>query len=810
MKTIQDQLALEHKMLNIGAANYIKGNESAVEDGRGSEASYARKLMQNFVEPLIGDLNTWLYEQKAGQMGRVRPLLRQIDASKSVYFALKTVFNSLIEQQTAVQVAMDIARYVEDDIRFTKFQNAHKEYYGKILLDFKRKGTTDYRHMHRVLTHSANEMQVDWQGWTNIEKCEVGMRLLNLILCGTNIIQKRTIRISPMKTQTIIVATDETLDWIRKHEDFHKLLNPGRLPCIIPPDDWTSNRQGGYYSPEVRSVTPFLKTYDKAHDAMLAETNMAGIFDTVNKIQRTPWKVNTRVLEIVDQVWNNNLGIGMPGSEKLEPPPSPFKDMAKEDMTAEQKVALDEWKREASEVYTAERERRAKSFQAARVVRLAREYSEYENFWYVWVSDFRGRHYSATAGFSPQGPDLAKGLIRLGNSVELTERGWYWLRVHGANRYGYDKCNFAERAAWVDARHSEILAIASDPLSNRDLWTSADKPYQFLAFCFEYSEACDARLAGVPYFTHLPIGMDGSCNGLQNFSAMLLDEDGGRATNLVPQSVPADIYSAVARVCCDKLRSVDFHPIAQQWLEFASKYGKDGILPRSIAKRPVMTLPYGSTRQSCTQYIFQAIMDIDRDFFAASFAAAVWLTPLLWESIGDVVVAARTAMQWLQVSASTISKANEPIMWITPDGFPVFLSMKKIAKQSVITQLAGNFHYQLGNFTPDVDPRKQRTGVSPNFVHSIDASHLRETVRVGWEKGIEDWALIHDDYGTHASNIDALHEALRLAFVNTYRGGSPLATFKAMHEARGFTLKPLPPTGKLDIEKVKDSEFFFS
>src|SRR5690606_26884152 len=125
------------------------------------------------------------------------------------------------------------------------------------------------------------------------------------------------------------------------------------------------------------------------------------------------------------------------------------------------------------------------------------------------------------------------------------------------------------------------------------------KPWQFLAFLFEYAEA---MATGSPedYVSYLPVGLDGSCNGLQNFSAMLRDPVGGKATNLIPGDKPNDIYAQVAAVCKSKLEGLllkpaypvtdteTSHEYARRWLSFG--------IDRKVAKRPVMTLPYGSTR----------------------------------------------------------------------------------------------------------------------------------------------------------------------------------------------------------------------
>ena len=48
--------------------------------------------------------------------------------------------------------------------------------------------------------------------------------------------------------------------------------------------------------------------------------------------------------------------------------------------------------------------------------------------------------------------------------------------------------------------------------------------------------------------------LDGTCNGLQHYSAMLRDPVGGAAVNLRPSDTPADIYQTVADWVTDALQ----------------------------------------------------------------------------------------------------------------------------------------------------------------------------------------------------------------------------------------------------------------
>jgi DNA-directed RNA polymerase len=575
-----------------------------------------------------------------------------------------------------------------------------------------------------------------------------------------------------------------------------------------------------------------VKTTGKLQQKLLERNDLSLVQEAINCQMKVAWSVNTRVFDVLKTVWAQDLGVGIPHSEKLTAPecPVPTKEALAEQkrvLTDEEQHLLKEWKMIASEVYTQEKERIAQAFQTTRIIKMANQYGQYASFWYVWYADFRGRLYTATAGFSPQGPDAAKGILRFSEGKPLGEEGLYWLKVHIANRYGFDKEDFPVRVAWTEERHDILLQIANDPIGNIHHWKDADKPYQFLAAVFEYAE-CQALVQlgynASEYVSRLPIGLDGSCNGLQNFSAMLRDEVGGRATNLVPSDKPADIYSEVARVATikvdrlslekavlAKLQKLEGHSeVADEWLKYAKETGS-GSLPRSLAKRPVMTLPYGATRQSCTQYIFQDIIKQGwtKKFSCGPWSAAVWLCPIVWEAIGEVVVAARQAMSWLQKLANGMSKINKPIVWKTKDGFIAVQASREIETVKINTQLAGRFQVKVGSFTDRLDANKQRSGISPNFVHSQDATHMRNTIRLAASHGIYNIACIHDDYGTYACDTGRFQRLIREAFVSMYRDFDPLQQLHDIAEAYGAKVPPVPAKGQLDLEAVLESRHFF-
>lgn len=82
---------------------------------------------------------------------------------------------------------------------------------------------------------------------------------------------------------------------------------------------------------------------------------------------------------------------------------------------------------------------------------------------------------------------------------------------------------------------------------------------------------------------------DGSCNGLQHYAALGRDAAGAYSVNLMPESKPQDVYSAVAKMV-EETRAKD----AENDVKVAQIL--EGFVKRKVIKQTVMTTVYGVTR----------------------------------------------------------------------------------------------------------------------------------------------------------------------------------------------------------------------
>ena len=356
---------------------------------------------------------------------------------------------------------------------------------------------------------------------------------------------------------------------------------------------------------------------------------------SINIIQQTAWRVHSGLLSIAQRAMDDGMD--------LDCLPFNYKD--------------DRAKRTSIRVG------------ATTVLGLAEEFKDREAIWFPHNMDWRGRVYPMVDGLSPQGNKLAKALLSFAEGKRITEDGEAFLAIHIANEFGKDKLSLADRVSWVHNNEEAIIEAANDPFGpNKDFWMGSDSPWGFLRGCIEWSGYCEAP---EDFLSTLPIAFDGSCSGLQHFSAMFKDEVGGREVNLLPNLDRQDIYSAVHKAV-EATLSTSSDPLAGKWL-------KSGLMGRSLFKTPTMTYGYSSEVPGMTDQIKEYVIATDRDAFAKEdlFLACNYLAKITFTEIENIVVKAAEAKTWLQ---SCVKGKQEAAQWTTPDGLVVV--QKYMAKKS--------------------------------------------------------------------------------------------------------------------------------
>ena len=110
----------------------------------------------------------------------------------------------------------------------------------------------------------------------------------------------------------------------------------------------------------------------------------------------------------------------------------------------------------------------------------------------------------------------------------------------------------------------------------------------------------------------------------------------------------------------------------------------------------------------------------------------------------------------------------------------------------------------------DLDKIRQANGISPNFVHSLDASVAQSTANYAKEHDINSLAMVHDSFATHCNKCDLLGVMIRKSASEIF-STDLLAQFRdEIKQQTKKELPDLPPYGSLDPLEVLGSDYFFA
>ena len=603
--------------------------------------------------------------------------------------------------------------------------------------------------------------------------------------------------------RVLVSFTDDVLQELNKrHIDMIAKAALLYRPMIVPPTPHSLNNSGGHLLPFVRKpvVQKFKDVLWDEHVIQKGSTPSEMVVDGINAMMFTEWSVNTKVLEVMENLFKNNTRqANLPAYDFSA---FDFGESYPEDGTKEEQA---KWCQRKEEAYTMWfKEERARGRMLVRL-RLAKDLSKHGFFYHVFTCDFRGRANSACDLLSPQSSDFDRGLIQFATPAKQTPQGLYWMKVHIANLFDMDKATFDERVKWTDENMDKIKRTAEDPYEMRWFWVSDKKKknpsFQRLAAIFDI-----CRTDGL---TQIPVQMDGSCNGVQHWAAIMKDTDLAKKVNLVKADLPQDLYQYVADLITtmmheDKDKDSNSGKWAARFLEYWQ-----GKINRSVCKRAVMTDPYGVTLYGIRRYCkSEGHLDwVGKDQIAG---AVMELATYIDKALKGTLVEPNKGKIWLKKIADMSSELGHNLEWTTPCGFHVVHQYYEILSRRSVAKLFNMKELYFG--VPDkntIDPKQVNLAISPNYIHSLDASHMWCTVRRMMLAGVESYSMVHDSYGCHAPYVPMMRQFTTEEFEKMHELPLLQMLKEEVEKKLNVELPDPPETGAYDIKNVLDSQYLF-
>ncbi|CAI0552882.1 unnamed protein product [Linum tenue] len=572
------------------------------------------------------------------------------------------------------------------------------------------------------------------------------------------------------------------------------------MPMLVPPVKWMGYDKGAYFFLPSYIMRTHGSKQQREAMKLASKAQLEQVFEALDTLGSTKWRVNKRVLDVVDRIWNSGGRLAHLVDRDDVPLP--------EKPDTEDETLLKKWKWKLRNAKKENRERHSLRCDTELKLSVARKMKDEEGFYYPHNVDFRGRAYPMHPYLNHLGSDMCRGILEFAEGRPLGNVGLRWLKIHLANLYagGVDKLSYEGRVSFTENHLDEIFDSADKPLEGNRWWLRAEDPFQCLAACINLSEALRSS-SPETYVSYLPIHQDGSCNGLQHYAALGRDTLGAAAVNLMAGEKPADVYSGIAARVLDIMRE-DAQKDPTSFPDALQARALLDQVDRKLVKQTVMTSVYGVTYIGARDQIMRRLkergtqLDDSQTFGASCYAAKVTLTAL-----EEMFEAARSIMSWLGECAKIIASENQPVRWTTPLGLPVVQPYRKLGRHLIKTSLQ---ILTLQRETEKVMVKRQRTAFPPNFVHSLDGSHMMMTA-IACKRAGMNFAGVHDSFWTHACDVDKLNTILREKFIELYDAPILENLLESFEESSPtLTFPPLPERGDFDLREVLRSTYFFN
>lgn len=607
------------------------------------------------------------------------------------------------------------------------------------------------------------------------------------------------------------------LDLYRKASKTSLTFEAFVAPMVSPPIPWVSMKLGGYLLTDAKIVRlPYNAHQQKQRMVEKGNQQLFPVMDSLNQLGSIPWMVNKPMLDLLIEVFNNK------GSDELDvpPPPSehPVPPKIQPNMT---NAEIHQIRRQRMDYYKKKSEMHSLWCDALYKLSLANHFRD-RIFWFPHNMDFRGRVYPCPPHLNHLSSDVFRSILQFARGEKLGPNGLRWLKLHLINLTGIvKKKSIEKRLEYCEDILEDILDSADQPLTGKRWWTKSDEPWQTLAACKELAAALRSPDPH-EFVSHLPIHQDGSCNGLQHYAALGRDEVGAVSVNLASSHTPQDVYSAVA-VLVEEERKKD----AELGKEIAKVL--EGFVRRKVIKQTVMTTVYGVTRYGARLQIEKQLKALDDFPMDQRWAASQYLVHKTFHSLEKMFTATKEIQDWFTECARVIAQTrSENIEWVTPLGFPVVQPYSKTSGNKICMEKLPSSYSMDSFMRPNV--MKQKNAFPPNFIHSLDSSHMMLTSLFCQQAGIT-FVSVHDCFWTHANTVDIMNKVCRNQFVALHSEPilEDLSLFlqeKFGYDRRDFAhdgsasdsskmrlnnlLGKVPPKGDFDISNVLRSTFFFS
>ena len=223
MPTFPDQQVNEKDMAERGKNRTNKRLNSHIEREEESVTSYGKVMVANTIRPLAMHIGDWI--KRTSERTICKPpiaftKLCEVEPEILALITGKHIINTITQYKPLTATCISLGGKVETEIALKNFRYLNPELYDTVKQDLDKR-SWNYTYKRRKLRESSKRDNImSWEEWTTPTKLHVGLRLVELMIESTGMIEIGVETIKHKKAK-IIKQTQKTRDWIKNRNAFN-------------------------------------------------------------------------------------------------------------------------------------------------------------------------------------------------------------------------------------------------------------------------------------------------------------------------------------------------------------------------------------------------------------------------------------------------------------------------------------------------------------------------------------------------------------------------------------------------------------
>ena len=282
----------------------------------------------------------------------------------------------------------------------------------------------------------------------------------------------------------------------------------------------------------------------------------------------------------------------------------------------------------------------------------------------------------------------------------------------------------------------------------------------------------------------LIINGDASCSGIQQISGLIKDFQMGELVNINESNdfkKPNDFYEFMIKEIKEQLEN---NIINNQLNDYLPLLNLD--ITRQLIKKPIMTIPYTSKIYGIANQLkdlalekriikngkskknYYVYKDKNKNSLLINEKQIFYFAKIIKSTMELKFPLFKKLYEYLHQMIDLAIDLNIPISWHAPDGMIITQYYVKTDKKHINFNL-GPLRRKLVINIPlnEINKSKSKAAISPNIIHSLDASHLHFIVEKLIKLNIN-IITIHDCFLVHPNDFIILKKFVNSEFIRLY------------------------------------------